>query len=144
MQIYHFLFPCPIIRYIFHGFKIKKFISLDLKYYFFQYNHIKSLSFWENSHQFCVSLHSKIYLDRFTSKFVQMIKLFLIILGLVAVALILLSIRLFVGKKFIHTHVDGNRALNKKGIHCAQSQDRQLRRKRKTAINEHSSKTKNN
>jgi hypothetical protein len=66
-----------------------------------------------------------------------MLKLFLVILILVAIALALICVRLFVGKKFVHTHIDGNRALNKQGIHCAQSQDRQMRRERRTAVKEH-------
>lgn len=63
-------------------------------------------------------------------------KIFLITFAFIAAAMILLSVRIFAGKKFVHTHVDGNKALNKKGIHCAQSQDREMRRKRTTAISE--------
>ena len=37
-----------------------------------------------------------------------MIKLFLIVLGIVAVCVALLSVRLFVGREFVHTHVEGN------------------------------------
>ena len=67
-----------------------------------------------------------------------MLKLFLIIIAIVAIALAFLCIRLFVGKRFVHTHIDGNRALNKQGIHCAQSQDRQMRRAKRTAVKERS------
>lgn len=69
-----------------------------------------------------------------------MFKLFLIILGFVAISVLFICIRVILGKKFVHTHIDGNRALNKQGIHCAQSQDRQMRRARRTAVQEHSKK----
>ncbi len=49
----------------------------------------------------------------------------IITIVIVAVAVLLLSIRLLCGKKnFIHTHIDGNKALNAKGIHCAKDQDK--------------------
>ena len=58
-----------------------------------------------------------------------MIKLFLIILAIVAVCVALLSVRLFVGRKFVHTHVEGNKELHRRGIKCARSLDAEMRSK---------------
>lgn len=65
-----------------------------------------------------------------------MTQLFLTILPLVGAALLLLCIRVLLGKKFIHTHVDGNKALQEKGIHCAQAQDALMRHNPPTAVAE--------
>ncbi len=65
-------------------------------------------------------------------------QVFLFSLLIIAIGLLLLSVRLLMGKRFVHTHVDGNKALNKKGIHCAQSQDAAMRRVRRTAVSERS------
>ena len=57
-----------------------------------------------------------------------MIKEFIIILLIVAIAVLLLSVRLLFGRKnFIHTHVDGNRAMEQRGIGCVKRQDREAR-----------------
>ena len=57
-----------------------------------------------------------------------MLKEFIIILVIVAIAVALLSIRLLLGKKnFVHTHVDGNPAMEKRGIGCVKRQDREAR-----------------
>ena len=56
-----------------------------------------------------------------------MIKLFLIVLGIVAVCVALLSVRLFVGREFVHTHVEGNKELHRRGIKCARALDPQMR-----------------
>ena len=37
-------------------------------------------------------------------------------LVLIAAGLAFLAVKLFFGKKFVHTHLEGNKALNKKGI----------------------------
>ena len=58
-----------------------------------------------------------------------MIKLFLIVLGIVAVCVALLSVRLFVGRDFVHTHVEGNKELHRRGIKCARSLDAEMRGK---------------
>jgi len=50
-------------------------------------------------------------------------KLFLIILLLLVPALLLMSVRLLVGRSFVKFHVDQNKELRKQGIHCVQSQD---------------------
>ena len=67
-----------------------------------------------------------------------MFQFFLIILAIIAVAFLLLAIKVLVGKKFVHTHIDGNRHLNKKGIHCVQSMDRKMRKDKPNRVNERS------
>lgn len=49
---------------------------------------------------------------------------FLIVLLIIAVAMLLLGIRLFFGRPFVSTHVHDNKALHKKGIGCAKEQAR--------------------
>ena len=66
-----------------------------------------------------------------------MFQLFLITLAFLAIAVALLSIKLYFGKKFVHTHIDGNKALNKKGIHCVQSMDRNMRKPNPFRVSEH-------
>ena len=46
------------------------------------------------------------------------------------------GVRVLLGKRFVHTHVDGNKELERKGIHCAQSQDAVICRPRRTAVQE--------
>ena len=70
----------------------------------------------------------------------RIMKLFLLVASICGVSILLLCVRILLGKRFIHTHVDGNRALNKQGIHCAQSQDRAARREKKNKIQEKSNK----
>ena len=67
-----------------------------------------------------------------------MFDLFLLILAIIAVAVLLLGIKVLVGKKFVHTHIDGNKHLNKKGIHCVQSMDRKMRKENHRRVNERS------
>ena len=57
---------------------------------------------------------------------------------IIAVAIIFLSVRLFFRKGFVHTHIDGNKARNDKGIHCALSYDGELRAPKKHAVPEKS------
>ncbi len=53
-----------------------------------------------------------------------MLKLFLLTLVVVVVAMLLLGVNVFFfKKKFPNTHVGGNKALNKKGVYCVQTQD---------------------
>lgn len=58
-----------------------------------------------------------------------MIKLMLISLAVVAVAFVLLSVKLIFkrGGKFSSQHVHDNPALRKMGIHCVMDQDREAR-----------------
>lgn len=43
-----------------------------------------------------------------------MLETFLFTLLIIAIGLGFLCIRIWVGKRFVHTHVDGNKALNEK------------------------------
>ena len=72
------------------------------------------------------------------AKIQRMFQLFLITLAIIVAAFLLLGIKVLVGKKFVHTHIDGNRHLNKKGIHCVQSMDRKLRKENPNRVSEHS------
>ncbi len=58
-------------------------------------------------------------------------KLFLLTLLLVAVCVVLLSVRLFFGRAFVRTHVGDNKLMRRRGIGCVQSQDAQARAARK-------------
>jgi hypothetical protein len=80
-----------------------------------------------------------------------MLKVFLITLAFVATAISLLGIGVFFFKrKFPNLHVGGNKALNKKGIYCVQTQDymeynnirEKKEQKRKTVI--HRKRARNN
>lgn len=66
----------------------------------------------------------------------RMLTTFLIILLIVAVSVLLLGVRVFFvrGGKFPNTHVSGNKALNRQGIGCIQSQDREAQRKPRFSI----------
>ena len=66
-----------------------------------------------------------------------MLDVVLITAGLIALAVVLLSVRLLCGKcRFVHTHIDGNKALNRQGIFCAKEQDRAQRRHNGLVIRE--------
>ena len=58
-----------------------------------------------------------------------MLKLFLLVGGLLAIAFVLLAIKIiFVkGGKFPNTHIASNKAMRKKGIGCAKSMDKEAR-----------------
>ena len=47
-------------------------------------------------------------------------KILLVTLVLMAIAVVLLGVKIFFvkGGKFPHTHIDGNKELNKRGIKC--------------------------
>lgn len=55
---------------------------------------------------------------------------------LVALAVALLSVRLFVGKRFVHTHIDGNKALGRQGITCVKDMERRERKANPLAVKE--------
>lgn len=55
---------------------------------------------------------------------------------IVAVCIVLLSVGVIVRGKFVNSHVSGNRALRRKGIHCAQQQDREARATNPHAVKE--------
>ncbi|GAY31155.1 hypothetical protein IMSAGC014_00979 [Bacteroidaceae bacterium] len=65
-----------------------------------------------------------------------MLETFLFTLLIIAIGLGFLCIRIWVGKRFVHTHVDGNKALNEKGIHCVQSLDAAKRQDNPHAVSE--------
>ncbi|RHJ91067.1 hypothetical protein [Parabacteroides bouchesdurhonensis] len=51
--------------------------------------------------------------------------LFTIIILVICVVLLSVKVLFKKGGRFPNTHIDGNRALGKKGIHCAKTQDRE-------------------
>ncbi|ERI86196.1 hypothetical protein [Bacteroides pyogenes] len=67
-----------------------------------------------------------------------MLETVLITLLIVAISLLLLGVKVFFTKngKFPNGHVSGNKALRKRGVGCAQSQDREARAKRRFSIDE--------
>lgn len=65
-----------------------------------------------------------------------MLQALLVSLLIIAIGVALLAVRLFFGKPFVHTHIDGNKALSRKGIHCAQSMDAEMRAPRRHAVSE--------
>ena len=64
------------------------------------------------------------------------LKIFLVVLGFIAFGMVCLCIKLFFGQKFVHLHIDGNKPLNKKGIHCVQSLDAHERKANPHRISE--------
>ena len=74
-----------------------------------------------------------------------MFKTLMFTLIIMAISLILLSITIIIKKngRFPNIHVSGNKGLRKRGIKCAQSQDRDARRPNPMAVSE-SSKQRNN
>lgn len=73
---------------------------------------------------FFVSLHSDMHLQ-------NMAKLLLLTLVVVLLAVILLSIKMILRKdgRFSSIHISDSKAMRERGIHCATSQDREIRRK---------------
>lgn len=67
-----------------------------------------------------------------------MLETFAISLLIVAIGMIFLCIRLFFRKAFIHTHVEGNKALGRKGISCIRTQDRMARQENPYSVSEKS------
>ncbi len=61
---------------------------------------------------------------------------------IVAICIALLSVGIIIKGKFPNTHVSGNKYLNKKGVHCVQSQDREARKRNDKAVKEVESKKK--
>lgn len=56
----------------------------------------------------------------------EFLYIFLAILGLVAIAVALMSIRIIIKKrgKFSSQHVGQSKEMKKRGVHCAQTQDK--------------------
>ena len=67
-----------------------------------------------------------------------MLNTLLLVLLIVGVSVLLLGVRVFFvkGGKFPNTHVSGNKALQRRGIGCVQSQDREALRKPRFSIDE--------
>ncbi len=71
-----------------------------------------------------------------------MLKLALIILGIVAISVILLCIKMILipGAKFGSSHIGHSREMRKRGIHCVQSMDAMERRANPHRVEERSRK----
>jgi len=56
----------------------------------------------------------------------EILKVFLLTLGILSIAMVGLAITMLVkkGGKFPNTHVSGNKHLKKNGVYCSQTQDR--------------------
>ena len=67
-----------------------------------------------------------------------MFKTLLYTLLIIAISVALLSITIIIKKngKFPNTHVGGNKNMRKRGIKCAQSQDRDARKNNPMAVKE--------
>lgn len=63
-------------------------------------------------------------------------KLFIAVLLIVAISLILLSVRIFFGKAFVKTHVSQSKAMHQRGIGCVESQDAIARMDNPKRVNE--------
>lgn len=61
----------------------------------------------------------------------------LITIGLVALAMVLLCVRILLrkGGKFSSQHISENKKMREKGIHCATSQDREAHRNARKKMN---------
>ena len=57
-------------------------------------------------------------------------------IGFVAICVLFLCIGIIIKGKFPSMHVSGNKEMQKRGIGCVQSQDREARKKNKHAIAE--------
>ena len=69
-----------------------------------------------------------------------MLKLLLITLGIVALSVLFLCIKLVLkpGSKFGSTHIGGSKAMRERGIHCVQSMDAFERMEKRTRVSESS------
>lgn len=67
-----------------------------------------------------------------------MFKTLLLTLPIIAISFALLAITIIIKKngKFPNIHIGGNKNMRKRGIKCAQSQDKDARRANPMAINE--------
>lgn len=72
----------------------------------------------------------------------QMFKILIPVTLIIAISFALLSITILLKKngRFPNIHVSGNKGLRKRGIKCAQSQDRDARRDNPMAVAESSKK----
>lgn len=67
-----------------------------------------------------------------------MLKVLLFTLLIIAISVALLAIKIIIKKngRFPNIHVGGNKEMRKRGIKCAQSQDKDARRENPMAIKE--------
>jgi len=65
-------------------------------------------------------------------------KILILTLIIVAIAVLLLSVGIIIKGRFVNSHVSGNKYLRRKGVHCAQQQDREARRENPFAVQEKS------
>ena len=67
-----------------------------------------------------------------------MLKVALLTVGIVAISIALLCVKLIVlpNGKFASSHISGNKEMRKRGIHCVQSMDRMMRRENPLKVNE--------
>ena len=79
-----------------------------------------------------------IILCTFAKIFARM-KEILIVIGVLMAAMLLLSVRVILKKngKFSSQHISENKRMRQDGIHCANSQDREARRKNTNKIDIH-------
>ena len=67
-----------------------------------------------------------------------MLKVALLTVGIVAISIALLCIKLIVlpNGKFASSHISDNKEMRKRGIHCVQSMDKMLRRENPNKVKE--------
>ena len=79
------------------------------------------------------------YLCRLFLHFITIMEKLFAIICIIAAAVILLCIRVIIKKdgQFSSQHISENQRMKQDGIHCATSQDREARRKKKNKIDLH-------
>lgn len=67
-----------------------------------------------------------------------MLKVALLTVGIVAISIALLCIKLIVlpNGKFASSHISDNKEMRKRGIHCVQSMDKMMRRENHNKVKE--------
>ena len=67
-----------------------------------------------------------------------MLKVALLTVGIVAISIALLCIKLIVlpNGKFASSHISNNKEMRKRGIHCVQSMDKMMRRENPNKVKE--------
>ena len=67
-----------------------------------------------------------------------MLKVVLISVGIVAISITLLCVKLIVqpNGKFVSSHISDNKEMQKRGIHCVQSMDKMMRKENPNKVKE--------
>ena len=65
-----------------------------------------------------------------------MLETFLFPLLIIAICMLLMSVKIIFGKRFPNTHVSRSKPLMDKGITCAQAQDAEMRARNNRRVNE--------